>query len=231
MRFGIIVFPGSNCDHDCYHVLKHVLKQDTRFIWHKEHDLSGYEVIVLPGGFSYGDYLRTGAIARFSPVMEEVVPFAKRGGLVVGICNGFQILCEAGLLPGALMRNAHIRFSSRQIYLRVENADTRFTRKCSVEEVLKMPVAHGDGNYVADAATLDELEKNNRVLFRYCTADGETAPEASPNGAARNIAGIMNAVGNVMGLMPHPERASERILGSADGIKIFESIVAGAASA
>jgi phosphoribosylformylglycinamidine synthase len=231
MRFGIIVFPGSNCDHDCYHVLKHVLKQDTRFIWHKEHDLSGYEVIVLPGGFSYGDYLRTGAIARFSPVMEEVVPFAKRGGLVVGICNGFQILCEAGLLPGALMRNAHIRFSSRQIYLRVENADTRFTRKCSVEEVLKMPVAHGDGNYVSDAATLDELEKNNRVLFRYCTADGETAPEASPNGAARNIAGIMNAVGNVMGLMPHPERASERILGSADGIKIFESIVAGAASA
>lgn len=226
MRFGIIVFPGSNCDHDCYHVLRHVLRQDVRFIWHRERDISGCEAIVLPGGFSYGDYLRTGAIARFSPVMEEVIPFATRGGLVVGICNGFQILCEAGLLPGALMRNAHLRFSSRQIFLRVENSDTRFTRKYSALDILKMPVAHGDGNFVADTETLDELETSNRVLFRYCTSTGETTLEASPNGAARNIAGIMNATGNVMGLMPHPERASEAILGSVDGMRLFESIIA-----
>jgi phosphoribosylformylglycinamidine synthase len=225
MRFGIIVFPGSNCDHDCYHVLKHVLHQEARFIWHKDRDLSGCEAIVLPGGFSYGDYLRTGAIARFSPVMDEVIPFAQRGGLVVGICNGFQILCEAGLLPGALMRNAHLRFVSRHIYMRVENTKTRFTQACGEADVLKIPVAHGDGNYVADEATLDELGANRQILFRYCAANGDLAPPASPNGAARQIAGIMNADGNVMGLMPHPERASEIILGSADGIKIFQSIV------
>jgi len=227
MRFGIIVFPGSNCDHDCYHVLKHMLHQEARFIWHKGREISGCDVIILPGGFSYGDYLRTGAIARFSPVMEEVIPFARCGGLLVGICNGFQILCEAGLLPGALMRNAHLRFVSRHVYMRVENADTTFTRKCRNAEVLKIPVAHGDGNYVADDATLDELEANRRVLFRYCAADSEVTPQASPNGAARQIAGIMNAEGNVMGLMPHPERASESVLGSADGIKIFESIIGG----
>jgi phosphoribosylformylglycinamidine synthase len=225
MRFGIVVFPGSNCDHDCYHVLKHVLRQDTHFIWHKDRDLLGCDAIVLPGGFSYGDYLRTGAIARFSPVMEEVITFAKRGGVVVGICNGFQILCEAGLLPGALMRNAHLRFSSRQIHVRVENTDTRFTRTCGAADVLRMPVAHGDGNYVADERTLDELEANNRVLFRYCTSLGDVVLGASPNGAARNIAGIVSVAGNVMGLMPHPERASENVLGSADGIKIFESII------
>ncbi len=230
MRFGIIVFPGSNCDHDCYHVLEHVLRQEARFIWHKERDISGCDAIVLPGGFSYGDYLRTGAIARFSPVMEEVIPFAQHGGLVVGICNGFQILCEAGLLPGALMRNAQIRFSSKQIYLRVENTDTRFTGKCSAADILKMPVAHGDGNFFADSTTLDELEENKRVLFRYCNSSGEIESDASPNGAARNIAGIVNAEGNVMGLMPHPERASEAILGSADGIKIFESIISSASS-
>lgn len=226
MRFGIIVFPGSNCDHDCYHVLKHVLRQETRFIWHKAHDISGCDAIILPGGFSYGDYLRTGAIARFSPVMEEVIPFARRGGLVVGICNGFQILCEAGLLPGALLRNSHLRFVSRHVYVRVENTATPFTRVCDTADILKMPVAHGDGNYVADEATLDELEAEKRVLLRYCTARGEVTPNASPNGAARQIAGIMNRAGNVMGLMPHPERASESVLGSADGIKIFESIIA-----
>ncbi len=225
MCFGIIVFPGSNCDHDCYHVLKHVLHQEARFIWHKDRDISGCDAIVLPGGFSYGDYLRTGAIARFSPVMEEVIPFAQRGGMVVGICNGFQILCEAGLLPGALMRNAHLRFVSRHIYMRVENTKTRFTRACRQADVLKIPVAHGDGNYVADEATLDELDANRQVLFRYCTSKGDITSSASPNGAARHIAGIMNTTGNVMGLMPHPERASEKILGSADGMKIFQSIL------
>jgi len=225
MRIGIIVFPGSNCDHDCYHVMKHVLHRETRFIWHKDRDISGCDIIILPGGFSYGDYLRTGAIARFSPVMEEVIPFAQRGGVVIGICNGFQILCEAGLLPGALMRNAHLRFSSRQVYLRVENANTRFTRACRPNAVMRMPVAHGDGKYFADAATLDELEANHRVLFCYCSAAGELVDGASPNGAARNIAGIMNAGGNVMGLMPHPERASEDILGSADGLQIFAAVV------
>lgn len=225
MRFGIIVFPGSNCDHDCYHVLKHVLNQGVRFIWHRDRDLSGCDGIILPGGFSYGDYLRTGAIARFSPVMEGVVAFARRDGLVVGICNGFQILCEAGLLPGALICNSHLRFVSRQVYVRVENPATPFTQSCKIGDILRMPVAHGNGNYIADAATLAELEAGKRVLFRYCTARGEVTPDASPNGAARQIAGIMNATGNVMGLMPHPERASESVLGSADGLKIFQSII------
>jgi len=225
MRFGVVVFPGSNCDHDCYHVLKHVLRQETRFIWHKERDLTGLEAVILPGGFSYGDYLRTGAIARFSPVMEEVIAFARAGGIVVGICNGFQILCEAGLLPGALLRNAHLRFVSKNVYVRTENAGTRFTRP-PVPAVLKMPVAHGDGNYFADAETLARLEQRRQILFRYCTAAGDITPAANPNGSAAGIAGLMNEAGNVMGMMPHPERAAEAVLGSTAGAAIFAALIA-----
>jgi phosphoribosylformylglycinamidine synthase len=224
MRFGVVVFPGSNCEHDCYYVLKYVVRQPVRFVWHKERDLSEFEVVILPGGFSYGDYLRTGAVARFSPVMEAVIDFSRRGGIVVGICNGFQILCEAGLLPGALVRNTQVRFVAKEIYLKVENPDTRFTRHCA-DSVLKMPVAHGDGSYYADTETLQQLREQGRILFRYCTAEGEITPEANPNGALENIAGIMNATGNVMGLMPHPERACESILSSNSGLQIFQSIV------
>jgi phosphoribosylformylglycinamidine synthase len=224
MRFGVVVFPGSNCEHDCYYVLKYVVHQQVRFIWHKERDLRDFDAVILPGGFSYGDYLRTGAIARFSPVMEEVVKFARRGGVVMGICNGFQILCEAGLLSGALVRNAGVRFVAKSVYLKVENADTKFTRRCT-GSVLKMPLAHGDGNYYADAETRQQLQEQNRILFRYCTAAGEITPPANPNGALDNIAGIMNEAGNVMGLMPHPERACEALLASADGVQIFRSIV------
>jgi phosphoribosylformylglycinamidine synthase len=225
MRFGVVVFPGSNCEHDCYYMLKYVLHQPVRFIWHKERNLSEFEAIILPGGFSYGDYLRTGAIARFSPVMDEVIKFARRGGIVVGICNGFQILCEAGLLPGALVRNAGVRFVAKPVYLKVENSGTRFTRRCT-GTVLKMPVAHGDGNYYADAETLQQLQAQRRILFRYCTSTGEVTPAANPNGALDNIAGIMNETGNVMGLMPHPERACESLLSSNSGLQIFQSLVA-----
>jgi len=225
LRFGVVVFPGSNCEHDCYYMLKYTVQQSVRFVWHRERDLSEFDAVILPGGFSYGDYLRTGAIARFSPVMEEVVKFAQRGGLVVGICNGFQILCEAGLLPGALVRNAGVRFVAKSVYLKVENAQTRFTQNCA-DEVLKMPLAHGDGNYYADAETLQQLREQQRILFRYCTAAGDITPAANPNGALDNIAGIMNASGNVMGLMPHPERAGEAVLASNQGLQIFQSIVA-----
>jgi phosphoribosylformylglycinamidine synthase len=225
MRFGVVVFPGSNCEHDCYYVLKYVVHQQVRFVWHQERDLSEFDAVILPGGFSYGDYLRTGAIARFSPVMEEVVKFARRGGIVLGICNGFQILCEAGLLPGALVRNAHVRFVAKPVYLKVENSATRFTRQCT-DAVLKMPVAHGDGNYYADAETLQQLREQRRILFRYCAASGEVTPSANPNGALDNIAGIMNETGNVMGLMPHPERACELALASSSGLQIFQSLVA-----
>jgi phosphoribosylformylglycinamidine synthase len=224
MRFGVVVFPGSNCEHDCYYTLKYLVQQSVRFVWHRERDLSGLDAVILPGGFSYGDYLRTGAIARFSPVMEEVIKFAQRGGIVVGICNGFQILCEAGLLPGALVRNAGVRFVAKSVYLKVENTTTRFTRNCTVR-VLKMPLAHGDGNYYADAATLRQLQEQNRILFRYCTRAGDVTPAANPNGALDNIAGIMNETGNVLGLMPHPERACEALLSSTDGAQIFHSIV------
>jgi phosphoribosylformylglycinamidine synthase len=224
MRFGVVVFPGSNCEHDCYYALKYVVRQPVRFVWHKERDLSGFDAVILPGGFSYGDYLRTGAIARFSPVMDEVVKFARSGGIVAGICNGFQILCEAGLLPGALVRNAQVRFAAKPVYLKVENADTRFTRSCT-DMVLKMPVAHGDGNYYADAETLQQLQAQHRILFRYCSSSGEVAPAANPNGALDNIAGVMNEAGNVMGLMPHPERACESLLSSNSGLQIFQSIV------
>jgi phosphoribosylformylglycinamidine synthase I len=225
IKFGVVVFPGSNCDHDAYHAAKHVMGQDAEFIWHKETDLRDADVIILPGGFSYGDYLRTGAIARFSPVMQEVVRFANNGGTVIGICNGFQVLLEAGLLPGVMLRNRSLRFVCKFIHLKVENASTRFTSECQKDDVLKIPIAHGDGNYFASDDVVKSLEDNNQVVFRYCETDGGITDEANPNGSLHNIAGIINANGNVMGMMPHPERASELELGSADGKKIFESLI------
>jgi len=225
MKCGVIIFPGSNCDHDCYHVLKHVFKQDVQFIWHKEADLKNFDMIVLPGGFSYGDYLRTGAIARFSPVMNAVIDFANSGGFVFGICNGFQILCEAGLLPGALMRNRSLRYVCKFVNLRVENNKSAFTNRCVEKEILNIPVAHGEGLYYADEQTLADLNKNNQILFRYCTDSGKIVDDANPNGSLENIAGIMNKEGNVMGMMPHPDRSYEALLTSADGAKIFQSVL------
>ena len=225
MKFGVIVFPGSNCDDDCHYVLKRVMGADTDFVWHKQSDVSGYDCLVLPGGFSYGDYLRTGAIARFSPVMEGVRRHAEKGGLVIGICNGFQILLEAGLLPGAMLRNESLRFVCRHVNLRVENRETPFTRKLFKGQVVSIPVAHGEGNYFAEDAVLKELNRNGQVLLRYSDALGNTPSGCNPNGSRENIAGICNAARNVFGLMPHPERASEKELGSADGRKIFESIL------
>lgn len=225
IKFGVVVFPGSNCDHDAYHVAKHVMGHDAEFIWHKETDLRGADVIILPGGFSYGDYLRTGAIARFSPVMREVVRFANNGGTVIGICNGFQVLLEAGLLPGAMLRNRSLRFVCKFIYLKVENATTRFTSECTKGDVLKIPVAHGEGNYFASDDVVKSLEDNEQVVFRYCEPNGSITDESNPNGSLHNIAGIVNTEGNVLGMMPHPERASESELGSADGKKIFESLI------
>ncbi|MFQ5824856.1 MAG: phosphoribosylformylglycinamidine synthase subunit PurQ [bacterium] len=225
MKFGVIVFPGSNCDHDCYYVLKHVFNQDIKFVWHKEQNLSEYDAILLPGGFSYGDYLRTGAIARFSPVMNAVVDFAENGGIVIGICNGFQILCEAGLLPGALMRNKNLRFICKYVFLRVENDNTVFTRVCNIGEILKIPIAHAEGLYYADPETLEELNQNHQVLFRYCDVTGNITNEANPNGSLENIAGIINKSGNIMGMMPHPDRCAEEILNSTDGAKIFQAII------
>jgi phosphoribosylformylglycinamidine synthase I len=225
VKFGVVVFPGSNCDHDAYHAAKHVLGQDAVFLWHKEADLQGADVVVLPGGFSYGDYLRCGAIARFSPVMKEVVRFANAGGTVIGICNGFQILLEAGLLPGVLLRNASLRFICKYVHLRVENASTRFTRACLPGEVLSIPIAHGEGNYFADDETLKRLEGEQRVVFRYADAAGNVTPAANPNGALGNIAGIINEGGNVMGMMPHPERAADPLLGHTDGQKVFLSLL------
>ncbi len=225
MKFGIVVFPGSNCDHDVYDAVKRVLKQEARFLWHKNHTLEDSDVVILPGGFSYGDYLRTGAIARFSPIMREVIDFARKGRPVMGICNGFQILLETGLLPGAMLRNESLRFVCRFVSVRVENARSAFTRRCSEGEVLKIPIAHNEGNYYADPATLEELEANGQVILRYCDAKGNVTREANPNGSLHNIAGLVNRQGNVFGLMPHPERASERLIGSEDGRKIFESII------
>ena len=226
VRFAVLVFPGSNCDHDAYHAAKHVMGQDARFVWHKEEALGDADVVIVPGGFSYGDYLRSGAIARFSPVMQDVVRFANEGGLVLGVCNGFQVLCEAGLLPGALMRNASLRFNCKDVHLRVENARTPFTNAMAEGDLLTIPVAHGEGNYYADAETLDRLEANGQVVFRYTTAEGEVTDEANPNGSARNIAGIVNETRNVLGMMPHPERCVESILGRADGALVFESLIA-----
>ncbi len=223
--FGVVVFPGSNCDHDCYHVLKHVLGQPTHFIWHQEESIDpSFKVIVLPGGFSYGDYLRTGAIARFSPVMKAVARFAQNGGIVIGICNGFQILLEARLLPGAMLRNRGLRFICRDVYLRVENTDTVFTNQCASKRVLKIPIAHGEGNYFAPPHVIKELKDNNQIVFRYSGPDG-TLDDYNPNGSVENIAGIINKEGNILGMMPHPERASEEILGNTDGLYIFKSLI------
>jgi phosphoribosylformylglycinamidine synthase I len=224
MKFGVVVFPGSNCDHDTYHVISKVIGQPVDFIWHKEEEIDRYDAIILPGGFSFGDYLRTGAIARFSPVMKSVVEFAKAGGLVLGICNGFQILCEAGLLPGALLSNRDLKFICEHINIRVESTDTPFTSACSAGQVISAPIAHGEGNYFCEQSTLDELEDEGRVIFRYCDASGRLTAEANPNGSLNNIAGICNRDRNVLGLMPHPERASESLLGSNDGRIILLSM-------
>ena len=225
MKAGIVRFPGSNCDEDAFHAIADHLGQEAVYLWHKDHDLQDVDVVILPGGFSYGDYLRAGAIARFSPIMQEVVAFAKRGGPVLGICNGFQIACEAGLLPGALLRNASLRFVSAPVHLRVESIATRFTSQYHIGQVISIPVAHGDGRYTADADMLARLEGEGQVVFRYVTAEGDAAPSANPNGSLRNIAGIINAGGNVLGMMPHPERALLQTLGSTDGVPLFASLL------
>jgi len=224
-RFGILVFPGSNCDHDAHYATGTMMGQEARFIWHKEASLGDVDVVIVPGGFSYGDYLRCGAIARFSPVMKDVVRFAKAGGIVIGICNGFQILAEAGLLPGVLLRNESLRFACKDVFLRVENNKTRFTNACSVGDVLRIPIAHGDGNYFAEAETLKRLEDNGQIVFRYAAPDGAITPDANPNGSSMNIAGVVNEKGNILGMMPHPERACDPLLGNTDGRKIFESVI------
>ena len=226
MTFAVVVFPGSNCDHDAYHAVKHVLGHDARFVWHKETSLAGTDAVILPGGFSHGDYLRTGAIARFSPVMASVIEFANNGGPVLGICNGFQVLLECGLLPGAMLRNRDVKFHCELVGVRVERTDTPFTRMAREGQVLQLPIAHGEGNYFADPETLAELETAGRVIFRYATADGEVTDAANPNGSLHNIAGICSAARNVVGLMPHPERACESPLGSEDGRVLLESVAA-----
>jgi phosphoribosylformylglycinamidine synthase len=225
MKFGVVVFPGSNCDDDAYHAVGAVLGQPVEFLWHKSEQIQNFDAIVLPGGFAYGDYLRTGAIARFSPVMRAVERFARRGGLVLGICNGFQILLEAGLLPGAMLRNSGLRFLCRQVYIRVETTATPFTCAAKEGQVLKIPIAHSEGNYFCDEAQLRELERNRQIVFRYTTPDGREDPSANPNGSLANIAGISNRERNVLGLMPHPERAVELPLGSTGGLVIFRSMV------
>ncbi|KUG03667.1 phosphoribosylformylglycinamidine synthase, glutamine amidotransferase subunit [hydrocarbon metagenome] len=225
MKFGVVVFPGSNCDADCYHVIKDVIDQEVEYIWHKENTVAGFDALILPGGFSYGDYLRTGSIARFSPVMPAVIDFAARGGLVIGICNGFQILLEAGLLPGAMLRNHSLKFICKPIFLKVNRNDTPFTNRLKVDEVLKIPVAHGEGNYFCDSDTLQNLKDNGQIIFTYCGENGQDSPEFNPNGSLANIAGICNLKGNVLGMMPHPERCSEQILGGRDGFGIFDSMI------
>ncbi|MCL4511229.1 MAG: phosphoribosylformylglycinamidine synthase subunit PurQ [Bacteroidetes bacterium] len=224
-KVGVVVFPGSNCDRDAFNAFGSVLNQEVEFLWHKDTNLNGAEIVVLPGGFSYGDYLRSGAIARFSPIMNEVIKFAESGGLVMGICNGFQVLVEAGLLPGALLRNANLKFACKQVYLRVETTKTPFTSGLGQGQILKVPIAHGDGNYYADETTLKSLQDNDRIVFKYSTSDGEITQEANPNGSILNIAGIVNKKRNVLGMMPHPERASEEILGSASGALVLKSVI------
>lgn len=224
MRFGVVVFPGSNCDSDCFHALREIAGADVETVWHEETDLDRFDAVLLPGGFSYGDYLRPGAIARFSPVMGAVAEYAHGGGLVLGICNGFQILCEAGLLPGALVRNASCRFRCEMLPIRVERADTPFTNACAAGETIRMPIAHAEGRYYADAATLARLEANRQILFRYVDEEGAPTEASNPNGSLANIAGIVNERGNVAGLMPHPERNADSILGDASGRKVFESL-------
>ena len=225
MKAAVVVFPGSNCDSDCWHVLNDVMKTKVQYVWHKETSLPDVDLVVLPGGFSYGDYLRTGAIARFSPVMNAVLKHAKSGKPVIGICNGFQILLEVGLLPGAMLRNRSLQFVCKHVYLKTENNKTTFTNRLAKNEVLQIPIAHGEGNYFCDERTLEELEAKNRIVFRYASEQGELGSEFNPNGALAHIAGIMNQEGNVLGMMPHPERASEKVLSSDDGRKIWESIL------
>lgn len=225
MKFGVIIFPGSNCDHDSYYALNAVAGQPATFLWHESSDLQGCDAIIVPGGFAYGDYLRTGAIAKFATIMEPLKKFADQGGLVIGICNGFQILCEAGLLPGALMRNAGLKYICKQVHLRVETTSTPFTHSLKKGEVLEVPIGHMEGNYFADDATLEQLRKQERIVFRYSTPAGEITPEANPNGSLDNIAGICNEGRNVLGMMPHPDRSSEGMLGSADGLKIFQAMI------
>jgi phosphoribosylformylglycinamidine synthase I len=224
MKFGVIIFPGSNCDQDSYHAAIAATGQQAVFLWHESHDLENSDAIIVPGGFAYGDYLRTGAIARFAPIMAEVAKFAASGGPVIGICNGFQILCEAGLLPGALLRNTGLKYICKFVDLRVENAETPFTNACRQGEVLRIPIGHMEGNYYCDAQTLETLKRENRIVLRYSTPDGQITPQANPNGSLDNIAGICNQGRNVMGMMPHPDRCSEALLGSADGAKIFKSM-------
>jgi phosphoribosylformylglycinamidine synthase subunit PurQ / glutaminase len=225
MKFGVVVFPGSNCDHDAFHAIGNVLQKPVEFIWHQSEDLANCDAIILPGGFAFGDYLRTGAIARFSPVMKSVAKFARSGGMVLGICNGFQILLEAGLLPGAMMRNVGLRYICRHVHIRVEQTNTPFTSAANKGQILKVPIAHNDGNYNCDKATLANLEKNRQVIFRYTTADGSDDAVGNPNGSMANIAGICSRERNVAGLMPHPERAVEAALDSADGLVVFRSMV------
>ena len=231
MKFGVIVFPGSNCDHDAYHVISKHVGQPVSFLWHRETDLNGYDALIIPGGFSYGDYLRAGALASLSPVMKSVREFAARGGFVLGICNGFQILCEAGLLPGALIRNRDLHFRCEHVHVRVENADTPFTNELRRGQLLRLPIAHAEGNYVCDDETLLELQYEDRIILRYCDDAGNTTDEANPNGSRDSIAGICNRERNVLGLMPHPERACEDLLGSADGRGLFRSLSATLAAA
>jgi phosphoribosylformylglycinamidine synthase subunit PurQ / glutaminase len=225
MKIGVVIFPGSNCDHDAQYALNEILHTPAEFIWHQSQDLAGFDAVILPGGFAYGDYLRTGAIARFSPVMNAIARFARSGGLVLGICNGFQILCEAGLLPGALMRNKGLRFICRHVHIRVETTATPFTAAARSGQVLRIPIAHAEGNYVCDSGTLAELKRNGQIVFRYCAPDGSLDSAANPNGSLDAIAGICNRERNVMGMMPHPERADEAALGSTDGVVILRSLV------
>jgi phosphoribosylformylglycinamidine synthase subunit PurQ / glutaminase len=225
MKFGVIIFPGSNCDHDAYWTVQHVAQQPVTFLWHESHDLENCDAVIVPGGFAYGDYLRTGAIAKFSPVMESVRKFAAGGGMVLGICNGFQILCESGLLPGALMRNVGLKYVCKPVQVRVENVETPFTNASAKGEVLTIPIGHMEGNYYCDAETLERLRRNNQIVLRYCSPAGEIDALANPNGSLDNIAGICSEEGNVVGMMPHPERAAEPELGCTDGVKIFRSIV------
>ena len=230
MKFAVVVFPGSNCDHDAYHAAKHVLGQDAEFVWHKETSLGGADVVILPGGFAHGDYLRTGAIARFSPIMGRVRAFADAGHPVLGVCNGFQILLESGLLPGAMLRNRSLKFICEHVNVRVEETDTPFTVACTKGQILRIPINHGEGNYFAPVEVLDSLERERRVVFRYVDAAGQSSDAANPNGAARNIAGICSERRNVVGMMPHPERACEPMLGSGDGLVLFESVVSALAA-
>jgi phosphoribosylformylglycinamidine synthase I len=225
MKFGVLVFPGSNCDHDSYYALHAVAEQPVTFLWHDSEDLENCDAIIVPGGFAYGDYLRTGAIARFSPVMQSVKRFASSGGLVLGICNGFQILCESGMLPGALMRNAGLRYICKQVHVRTESVESPFTQGLAPGKVLKIPIGHMEGNYFCEPGTLKELERKRQIAFRYCTAQGEVTAEANPNGSISCIAGVLSEGHNVLGMMPHPDRSSESLLGSGDGLLLFRSLV------